>query len=79
MVSPFKNKAPWKCDNDSDIMADHDYWQELSGLVGWSLMGFTFRSGATYVDSHGATIRLTGSQKDDLMRALTGPKRPESV
>jgi hypothetical protein len=59
---------------DAHLLADLEYWQELSKLVGWTLLGFTYRWAATYVDSHGGTVYLTDLQRDDLVRVLTGPR-----
>ena len=59
------------------VEEDLAYWSELATLLPtWRLMGFTYRTKATYVtpghygDYHTDTINLTGKQRDELVAAL---------
>jgi len=63
------------------MAADLAYWTELADLIpGWNLMGWSNRSGATYVTPghwgahYTDTVNLTGRQRDDLVDMLTGGK-----
>lgn len=52
-----------------ELEAQAKWWQELGNRVGWQLMGFTFRSAATFIVA-GETIHLNGQQRDAMMAAL---------
>ena len=58
------------------VMEDNAYWQHLSALVEWSVLGFSGRDTATYVTSGGGTLRLTGSQRDDIVKAVGRASAP---
>lgn len=56
------------------ITEERDYWKKLADLVGWQLMGWTYKRGATYItpNIYGGqdTINMTGFQRDDLVKAI---------
>lgn len=51
------------------VLADAAYWHELADVLGWRLVGFTYRFGATFSAQDG-TVNLTGPQRDAIMRVL---------
>jgi hypothetical protein len=56
---------------DDDIKAQLAYWQELAELVGWEVMGWSFKNTASYVTGENQTLQMTGRQRDDLVAAIT--------
>lgn len=54
----------------NDILKDEEYWVELEELLGWRLIGFSYRLTATYVDKQGRSVNLTGQQRDDIVGAI---------
>ena len=51
-------------------LADLDYWQGFGTALGWRLLGFTYRQGATFVTRSGETIQISGLQRDDIVNRL---------
>ena len=56
------------------IEADASYWRTLAILLGWTLIGFTGRDHASFA-TRGQSIQLTGSQRDDIVVAITTASR----
>lgn len=54
------------------IEEDFAYWQELADLLGWKVIGFTFKVSALYETGkeYNNTISLWGKQRDDIVRAI---------
>lgn len=59
-------------DELKEIEDDLAYWQELADLLGWQVVGFTFKNSALFETSKVYNISLTlrGGQRDDIVRAI---------
>lgn len=51
------------------LYADATYWTDLAALVGWDLLGWTYRQSATFVCA-GETITISGRQRDAMVEHL---------
>ena len=49
------------------IESDAAWWRQLESIGMWSLIGFTYRNGATFSTSPNQTLQLTGSQAQDIL------------
>jgi hypothetical protein len=49
---------------------DLAYWKALSDRLGWSILGFTYRTSVTYISSDIEIITMTAAQRDDIVNAL---------
>jgi hypothetical protein len=60
------------------MLEDKAYWEALAFALGWKLLGFTYRWHATYLNhiTQGSddSVHLSGSQRDDIMRAIATAK-----
>lgn len=56
----------------AQIEADLAWWQEFADAIGWRLSGITLRRDALFYDSSDRSVSVTGTQRDDIMRAIRG-------
>jgi len=59
-------------DEMKQIVEDLAYWQELTNLLGWKVIGWTFQNSALLETGTGFnnTLSLHGNQRDDIVRAI---------
>ncbi len=54
--------------NVKQLVAERRYWEKLSYMVGWRLIGWTDRKHATYkTDLHNGTLTVSGEQRDAIV------------
>lgn len=51
------------------IMEDYAYWKVLEDELGWKVIGFTYRDGATYADGQN-TIHVPNWARDAIVWRL---------
>lgn len=58
-------------DEIKQLREDYKWWNRLTDVIeDWRLLGFTYRNSATFIDSSGNSVNLTGQQKEDIIKAL---------
>lgn len=61
------------------IAEERSYWHELD-LIGWKVYGWDYKDSCSYFDSSGRKFDLTGTQHDDIVKALAAEQsRRESA
>ena len=51
------------------------WWAEVTRIVPqWQLMGWTFKTGATFITSEHTTLELTGEQRNQVVEAFARPR-----
>lgn len=44
-----------------EVHENRDFWREIGAPLGWTLYGWTYRSGATFFDENNCTVELSAS------------------